>query len=117
MEEPLKFRKGDRIKIEGELYQILGGIELVNRSDGARWTEYYVQNLQNGKLRWLSVDEIYDEYAIYTSCDSKGFSEEELDAQGWKNADSGVEEVLGWFGNVDAEQGEKACLLYTSRCV
>ena len=108
MEEPLKFRKGDRIKIEGELYQILGGIELVNRSDGARWTEYYVQNLQNGKLRWLSVDEIYDEYAIYTSCDSKGFSEEELDAQGWKNADSGVEEVLGWFGNVDAEQGEKA---------
>ena len=58
MEEPLKFRKGDRIKIEGELYQILGGIELVNRSDGARWTEYYVQNLQNGKLRWLSVDEI-----------------------------------------------------------
>ena len=108
MEEPLKFRKGDRIKIEGELYQILGGIELVNRSDGARWTEYYVQNHQNGKLRWLSVDEIYDEYAIYTSCDSKGFSEEELDAQGWKNADSGVEEVLGWFGNVDAEQGEKA---------
>lgn len=108
MEEALKFRKGDRIKIEGELYQILGGIELVNRSDGARWTEYYVQNLQNGKLRWLSVDEIYDEYAIYTSCDSKGFSEEELDAQGWKNADSGVEEVLGWFGNVDAEQGEKA---------
>ena len=108
MEEPLKFRKGDRIKIEGELYQILGGIELVNRSDGARWTEYYVQNLQNGKLRWLSVDEIYDEYAIYTSCDSKGFSEEELDAQGWKNADSGVEEVLVWFGNVDAEQGEKA---------
>ena len=108
MEEPLKFRKGDRIKIEGELYQILGGIELVNRSDGARWTEYYVQNLQNGKLRWLSVDEIYDEYAIYTSCDGKGFSEEELDAQGWKNADSGVEEVLGWFGNVDAEQGEKA---------
>ena len=108
MEEPLKFRKGDRIKIEGELYQILGGIDLVNRSDGARWTEYYVQNLQNGKLRWLSVDEIYDEYAIYTSCDSKGFSEEELDAQGWKNADSGVEEVLGWFGNVDAEQGEKA---------
>lgn len=108
MEEALKFRKGDRIKIEGELYQILGGIELVNRSDGARWTEYYVQNLQNGKLRWLSVDEIYDEYAIYTSCDSKGVSEEELDAQGWKNADSGVEEVLGWFGNVDAEQGEKA---------
>ena len=108
MEEALKFRKGDRIKIEGELYQILGGIELVNRSDGARWTEYYVQNLQNGKLRWLSVDEIYDEYAIYTSCDSKGFSEEELDAQGWKNADSGVEEVLGWFGDVDAEQGEKA---------
>ena len=108
MEEPLKFRKGDRIKIEGELYQILGGIELVNRSDGARWTEYYVKNLQNGKERWLSVDEIYDEYAIYTSCDSKGFSEEELDAQGWKNADSGVEEVLGWFGNVDAEQGEKA---------
>lgn len=108
MEEALKFRKGDHIKIEGELYQVLGGIELVNRSDGARWTEYYVQNLQNGKLRWLSVDEIYDEYAIYTSCDSKGFSEEELDAQGWKNADSGVEEVLGWFGNVDAEQGEKA---------
>lgn len=108
MEEALKFRKGDRIKIEGELYQVLGGIELVNRSDGARWTEYYVQNLQNGKERWLSVDEIYDEYALYTSCDSKGFSEEELDAQGWKNADSGVEEVLGWFGNVDAEQGEKA---------
>ena len=108
MEEPLKFRKGDRIKIEGELYQVLGGIELVNRSDGARWTEYYVKNLQNGKERWLSVDEIYDEYAIYTSCDGKGFSEEELDAQGWKNADSGVEEVLGWFGNVDAEQGEKA---------
>ena len=108
MEEALKFRKGDRIKIEGELYQVLGGIELVNRSDGARWTEYYVQNLQNGKERWLSVDEIYDEYAIYTSCDGKGFSEEELDAKGWKNADSGVEEVLGWFGNVDAEQGEKA---------
>ena len=108
MEEALKFRKGDHIKIEGELYQVLGGIELVNRSDGARWTEYYVQNLQNGKERWLSVDEIYDEYAIYTSCDGKGFSEEELDAKGWKNADSGVEEVLGWFGNVDAEQGEKA---------
>ena len=108
MEEALKFRKGDHIKIEGELYQVLGGIELVNRSDGARWTEYYVQNLQNGKERWLSVDEIYDEYAIYTSCDGKGFSEEELDTKGWKNADSGVEEVLGWFGNVDAEQGEKA---------
>ena len=108
MAEAMKFRRGDRIKIEGELYQVLGGIELVNRSDGARWTEYYVQNLQNGKERWLSVDEIYDEYALYTSCDSKGFSEEELDAQGWKNADSGVEEVLGWFGNVDAEQGEKA---------
>ena len=85
MEEALKFRKGDRIKIEGELYQVLGGIELVNRSDGARWTEYYVQNLQNGKERWLSVDEIYDEYAIYTSCDGKGFSEEELDAKDRKS--------------------------------
>lgn len=108
MAEALKFRNGERIKIEGELYQILGGIELINRGDGARWTEYYVQNLQNGKERWLSVDEIYDEYALYTSCDNKGFSEEELDAQGWKSADSGVEEVLGWFGNVDVEQGEKA---------
>lgn len=108
MEEALKFRKGDRIKIEGEFYQVLGGIEMVNRSDGARWTEYYVQNLQNGKLRWLSVDEVYDEYALYTSCGSAGFQEEELDSKRWKNADSGVEEVLGWFGDVDAEQGEKA---------
>lgn len=108
MEEVLKFKKGDCIKIEGEPYQVLGGIELVNRSDGARWTEYYVQNLQNGKQCWLSVDEVYGEYGLYTPCDSAGFSEEELDAKGWKNADSGVEEVLGWFGNVDAEQGEKA---------
>ncbi len=29
MEEALKFRKGDRIKIEGELYQVLGGIDPV----------------------------------------------------------------------------------------
>ena len=37
------------------------------RSDGSIWTEYRLEEIGAvGSVRWLSVDSIYQEYAVYT---------------------------------------------------
>lgn len=107
MGRTLQLRKDQHLTIEGTEYRVTGGMEFHNRSDGSRWTEYCLQEIQTNKVKWLSVDNIYGEYAIYTQYSySSEFEEMNLFRNSYRQADSGSASVTSCFGRVDAEQGD-----------
>lgn len=68
MGKTLQFNKDQNLSIEGAEYRVTGGIEFHNRSDGSRWWEYCLLETRTRGIKWLSIDNIYEEYAIYTQC-------------------------------------------------
>ena len=107
MGKELVLSKGQRLMIEGRSYQVTGGIEFYNRSDGSRWTEYQLKDVENGCIRWLSADNMYEEYAIYAQCAcSSEFDEMELFRNGYRQADKGRASVVSVFGDVDTDVKE-----------
>lgn len=103
----LYFNVGDTIKADGSDYIVEGLIVFINEADNLKWTEYKIRQLSSRKVKWLSVDNDYEEYAIYTQADSKkGFSESEILSKGFKEADFGKANVISFAGNVDVENGD-----------
>lgn len=103
----LTFYKNQRIRVDGSEYQVLGGIEFYNSHDGSRWKEYRLRETGSGQERWLSIDNLYEEYAIYTKqVYSEDFSPEQMSRGGYRSADSGRAKVVSCFGAVDVEQGD-----------
>lgn len=107
MGSTLQLQKNQHLTIEGVEYRVAGGIEFHNRSDGSRWTEYCLQEIQVNRVRWLSVDNMYGEYAFYTSCPySSEFDEMNIFRNSYRQADSGKASVTSCFGAVDTEPGD-----------
>lgn len=103
----LYFNVGDTIKADGSDYIVEGLIVFINESDNLKWTEYKIRQLSSRKVKWLSIDNDYEEYAIYTQAGSKkGFSESEILSKGFKEADFGKANVISFSGNVDVEKGD-----------
>lgn len=107
MDITLEFAENQRLKADGEEYCVIGGIEFSNSYDGSKWVEYLLKPAPSGQTRWLSIDNLYEEYAIYTQYSySSAFREEEIGRAGFREADSGTARVVRCFGQVDVCPGD-----------
>ena len=97
----MEYQVGDILRIDGELYKVLGKIQYRNTDDNCRWMEYRLKKLEGQGEFWLSVDEAYDEFSL-----SHAVKHTSLD--GYHPVDSGTEEVLAVWGQVDVSVGDKA---------
>ncbi len=98
----MNFALGDRLRIDGNDYEVIGIISYRNRMDNCMWMEYRVFSKALGREKWLSYDEEYKEYSL--SVVTPGTTS----TDGYKEVDRGVEEVIGAWGNVDVEIGDTA---------
>lgn len=107
-EKNLYFNIGDVLKVDTEEYSVEGLIIFINEADSCKWTEYKLRQRQSNEIKWLSVDETYEEYAIYSECKYKSaFKEENIISEGYKEVDSGTARVLDSRGSVDVDYNEK----------
>ena len=107
MGKTLQLNKDQNLSIEGAEYRVTGGIEFHNRSDGSRWWEYCLLETRTRGIKWLSIDNIYEEYAIYTQCPyGSEFDEMNIFRDGYRQADAGQAVVTSCFGQVDASPGD-----------
>ena len=97
----MEYNVGDILKVDGRRYKILGKLQYKNVDDNCRWMEYRLKPVDGGGEFWLSVDEVYDEYALY--CAAK-----QVSLDGYKKVDEGTQEVIGAWGRADAQAGDRA---------
>lgn len=98
----MNFALGDRLRVDGDDYEVIGIISYRNRMDNCMWMEYKIYSQSLRRENWLSYDEEFKEYSI--SAVARG----EVSTSGYKEVDRGVEEVIGAWGNVDVEIGDTA---------
>lgn len=107
MKSAFAFQKNQQLLIDESEYLVLGGIEFYNQSDGSLWQEYCVKELRHNRIKWLSVDHVYQEYAIYTQHPySRDFDESSILSHGYHKVDEGTALVRDYFGQVDTSPGE-----------
>lgn len=107
MGKTIQFNKDQNLSIEGVEYRVTGGIEYHNRSDGSRWWEYCLLETRTRGTKWLSIDNIYEEYAIYTQYPyGSEFDEMNIFREGYRQADAGKAVVTSCFGGVDTKPGD-----------
>lgn len=106
----LKFFLQDVIQVEDKVYHVNGMVSYKNAQDGSYWTEYRLMEEGTYREFWLSVDEVYQEYAMYQMEHYQSrFSEEGIEAAGYREADAGVQIVTNYQGkHLDVDSGEKA---------
>lgn len=106
----LKFFLQDVIQVEDKVYHVNGIVSYKNAQDGSYWTEYRLMEEGTYREFWLSVDEVYQEYAMYQMERYQNrFSEDGIAAAGYREVDSGVQIVLNYQGkHLDVDSGEKA---------
>ncbi len=92
---------GDRLRVDGDEYRIIGTVQYRNPKDNTTWFEYRMIATQYNQERWLSIDDTYREYSI-----SKAASN--ISTAGYHLVDEGMEEVIGAWGDVDVTVGDKA---------
>lgn len=97
----MEFSVGDSLIVDGDYYKILGKIQYINQADRCSWFEYRLFAPKYNQERWLSIDEIYREYALYKRMDNPSTS-------GYHQVDCGTQEVLAIWGDVDVSVGECA---------
>ena len=95
------YNVGENLVVDGDRYKILGKIVYKNLADGYTWDEYRLTALDASAERWLSIDYHYSEYALYKAA-SGGVP------VGYHHVDSGTQEVVAKYGDVDVEVGEQA---------
>ncbi len=98
----MNFALGDKLRIDGDNYEVIGIISYRNRMDNAMWMEYRVLAQNPRKEAWLSYDEEFKEYSI------SFVAGKNTPTDGYHEVDRGVEEVIGAWGNVDVEIGDTA---------
>lgn len=103
------FSINDVIQIGRSSYIVNGWIRYKNINDGYVWNEYLLLDQNNYEQRWLSIDNLYDEYAIYKQ-ERSGvkYDADSIERLGYREADAGRQKVLETHGNVDADIGEAA---------
>lgn len=97
----MEYYIGDTLQISGNFYQVLGKVRYQNLSDSCCWDEYRLLNSGTGREYWLSVDNVYKEYSI-----SEVVPRVSMD--GFHLVDEGTEKVVGAWGSVDVEAGDRA---------
>lgn len=104
----MKFAVNDRVTVDGKEYIVHGFMEFKATANQEKWTEYKLLEVTSGKVKWLSVDDVNREYALYQqhSFDSQ-FSESNIRASGYHWCDSGVAVVCNLGGNMDVSLGEQ----------
>lgn len=108
MKRNLYLELNQEVKVEGISYIVEGWIEFSAQSDGCSWREYRIRIKQGKQYKWLSIDENYDEYAIYEMTHKTSlFEQTALEADGYKKVDSGKASVLDYAGKVDVARGER----------
>lgn len=104
----MNFDINSKIKVEGILYSVLGKISFENYADNYKWTEYKLMCVNTKAIQWLSIDETYEEYAIYTQKNSsRGFSDEEILNKGYRETDYGRAKVTYVEGIDDTQVGDE----------
>ena len=99
------FSIGERIRIDGRSYSVDGSINFLNPQDDCNWTEYKLVEASNQVVKWLSVDAVYGEYALYTQSSSQ--VEQHIKQYGYKEVDRGTAKVMDFKGNVDVAYADK----------
>lgn len=92
---------GDVLWVDGDTYDIVGKIRYKNIADGETWTEYRLFSQTNRAEKWLSVDASYEEYSI-------SWTGAQVDLNYFHEVDAGTEVVIGAWGDVDVEKGDRA---------
>lgn len=100
----MEYSVGDRLSISGKNYKVIGKIKYKNRNDDLIWFEYRLRAEKGVEVVWLSYDEYYREYSL-----SKVVKKPDISA--YHVVDRGVEEVIGAWGNVDVENGDRASFI------
>lgn len=104
-EQELLFSIGENLRVDGKNYTVKGKIDFRNEADNYHWTEYMlVSTSDKDNVKWLSIDPVYREYAIYTVC--RKTTEDEIIRQGYHEVDQGIAKVVGSSGDVDTDYGE-----------
>lgn len=107
-ESKLEFAIDDKLIIYGNEYKVKGKITFLNKADNCSWTEHSIVSSNYNSEKWLSVDDMYNEYGLYTKCIySESFQEDNLIAKGYKNVDNGIATVTFVSGDVDVEIGDE----------
>lgn len=97
----MEFSVGDRLSVDGGTYDVVGKILYRNISDSCTWYEYRLLDAGTRKEKWLSIDDTYKEYSI-SEC------VKHADTNGYHEVDRGTEQVVGCWGRVDVDPGERA---------
>lgn len=108
-ESALCFALKDLIRINGRKYQVEGYIDFLNEADHCNWREYKLLDTEGRMTKWLSIDQVYREYALYTISSNK--AEEIITREHYKEVDHGTAKVMDSKGNVDTTYGE--CVEFT----
>ena len=102
-----QFQRNQLLKVDDSYYVVSGGIEFYNSSDGSFWQEYRLKQRNSNVIRWLSVDEVYHEYAIYEQQNySDKYDETKIRMSGYKLVDEGSAYVKNHFGEVDVSNND-----------
>ena len=106
-ENNLFFNIGNILKIDGAEYSVQGYIEFSNESDDCKWREYKLTEVQSNQIKWLSIDQTDEKYAIYSEAKFRNsFREENLLAEGYKQVGCGTAKVTDYRGDIDARVDE-----------
>ena len=105
-DDNLSLKLGSDMKLNGVRFVVDGYIVFEDK-DGTKWIEYKIKSKSRSQIRWLMVDSLNDEYAVYKE---EPYSEEFLDANiktnGYKEVDNSSARVLDYGGNVDVDIDE-----------
>ncbi len=98
-----EFSVGDKLRVEDKEYAITGKIRYKNTADQKEWMEYQMIQINQGGVFWLSCDDEFSEYSISTTGEGGN-----KNVGPYHQVDTGTEVVVGAWGNVDVDPGERA---------
>lgn len=105
--ENLSLNVGSVMTINGVRFKVDGCI-LFKDNYGEDWTEYKIRSMEDSKVKWLSVDDTNEEYAIYSVKPyDKKYAIDKIESNGYKLVDSISATVMEYSGNVDVDINEK----------
>ena len=99
------FYTGETISINNRQYRIVGYVNFRNSADEANWTEYKLIDINNGVMKWLSIDIKYKEYALYTK--SSELVQNHIKDGSYHKVDTGKAQIMDVQGETDSFYGEE----------
>lgn len=101
----MNFDINNKLRIDDEEYIVRGLINFTNQSDYCGWTEYKVEKVSSGEIKWLSIDEVYKEYCLYSQVYGE-LTPIQINKEGYKQVDTGIATVYSSRGSVDVSKGD-----------